>query len=341
MVKLNPAAAKQFIQNPDASVGALLIYGPDSARVDYGCKAVVDKLAGAKGREEMRIVSVAPEAVTASPASLATALKSQSFFPGRIVVQLSRANEAIAKAIEDALAQRGQDDAFLVATAGSLRPASKLRKLFETHQSARCAPVYADAPTVGEVGGLMRKAGIAGVENDALEAVAAFARDISPQELDRFIEKMALYKLGESSSVSVDDVEACAPATGDVLVDRLLDQVAAANMSSVATVFRQVAGRGQDPVSVCILATALFRRIHQVASDPDGLEAGAGRLRPPVFGPRKRQIIDQALRWKVDGSEAALKELIAADRTLRSGAKGPAKAYVERILFRVAQHGAK
>ena len=336
-MKLNSAEAKRFLRNPDRSCGAVLIYGPEPVRVEHSCRGAVDKLVGKNGREEMRADSVSADAVSGNAGALVTMLKGQSFFPGVRTVQMDRANDSVAGAVAEALDQRNPDDAFLLVTAGSLRPASKLRNLFESHRTARSAPVYADAADPEEINQLIARAAIRDIDPGAMRNLSALAQEISPLELGQLIEKIALYKLGSRSPVSSDDVQACAPTTSDVLVDRLLAHVADRKPALVSPAFRHVAGRGQNPVSICILATAMFRRIHKVASDPGGPDAGVSRLRPPVFGPRRRQLIEHARLWGVNGAENALREFLTTDRALRSGRKYPARAFVEHALVRVAR----
>ena len=336
-MKLNSAEAKRFLQNPDRGCGAVLIYGPESARVEHFCREIVDRLVGTIGREEMRAGRIGPDAIGGNAGVLVAALKGQSFFPGPRTVQIDQANDSVAGAVSEALGERGPDDAFLVVTAGNLRPASRLRKLFEGHGSARSAPVYADAAAPEEIRELVARSGISGIDGEAFNGLSGLAQEVSPLELGQIIEKVALYKSGDDSPVNAEDVQACAPMTSDVLVDRLLEHVADRRPALVSPAFRHVAGRGQNPVSICILATAMFRRILQVASDPDGVDAGVNRLRPPVFGPRRRRMIEHARRWGVAGAEAAFREFLTTDRVLRSGRKYPARAFVEHALVRVAR----
>ena len=336
MVKLNARDAKRFFGHPEPAVGAVLIYGPDPMRVAHCCRKTIDALVGDTGREEMRADTVDISSLSGNAGALAAKLKTQSFFPGMRTLQMEGANDSVTGAISDALEQRGPNDAFLVVTAGSLRPASRLRKLFEGHGTALCAPVYADPATDEEIREFVTKAGIGEIDSGAAADLAALGRDVSPLELEKVIEKLALYKAGDQSPVSSFDVQECAPANSEVLVDRLLEYVADRKPARVSPAFRLVSGRGQTPVSVCIQATRLFRRIHQVACHPEGPHVGVTRLRPPAFGPRRGRMIEHARMWGEKGAEAAIRELLETDRALRLGRKYPARAFVERALIRVA-----
>jgi DNA polymerase-3 subunit delta len=90
------------------------------------------------------------------------------------------------------------------------------------------------------------------------------------------------------------------------------------------------------PVTLCIGATRHFKRLHTVASDPGGAEAGVGRLRPPVFGPRRDKIVRHAGQWGRERLERALTTLTDLDLQLRSADSAPQNALTERTLIRLA-----
>jgi DNA polymerase-3 subunit delta len=83
-----------------------------------------------------------------------------------------------------------------------------------------------------------------------------------------------------------------------------------------------------------------FRVLYTVASDPGGAGQGIGKLRPPVFGPRRDRILRQAQAWGARKLETALGILTDTDLALRSaGQRAPAMALVERSLIRLAMLG--
>ena len=336
MVKLSARDAKRFLRNPDPDCGAVLIYGPETMRIADYAKRTIDAVVGKDGRKEMRVDRVDAETAVSDAGFLSNLLKSAGFFSGKRAVQLDGASDAATNAVSYALGQRGEGDAFLVVTAGSLRPASSLRKCFETHKHAMCAPVYADAATPMEIRELTERAGIRDVSSSASTDLSALAQAISPLELGQVMEKLALLKGRDGQAITPEDVQACAPATSEVQIDQLVELVASRDADRVGPAFSQVVGRGNSPVSICIAATRFFRRIHQVACDPAGPEAGVTRLRPPVLGPRRDRMLAHANRWGTRGAEAAIRELIMTDRLLRSGRKYPAKEFVEHALIRVA-----
>ena len=92
-------------------------------------------------------------------------------------------------------------------------------------------------------------------------------------------------------------------------------------------------------MGLSIGATRHFRTLHRVASDPGGAGAGIGKLRPPVFGPRRDRIQRQASHWGMFKLERALGILLDTDLTLRSTAEVPQMAVMERSLLKIAWLG--
>jgi DNA polymerase-3 subunit delta len=90
-------------------------------------------------------------------------------------------------------------------------------------------------------------------------------------------------------------------------------------------------------VALCIGAMRHFRTLYAVASHPGGPGEGIGRLRPPVFGPRRDRILRQAQGWGAAKLQDALTLLTDTDLQLRSaGRTAPDMALVERTLIRLA-----
>jgi DNA polymerase-3 subunit delta len=226
-----------------------------------------------------------------------------------------------------------------VVTAGQLAARSPLRKLFESHRLAHCAAVYNDPPDRDEIDAALKAAGLTRIEADALAALTGLARVLDGGDFRQTLEKIALYKLGDDNPLTADEVALSAPASLEAELDDVIGVVADGQPERIGPLLARLYAQGTGPVAICIGATRHFRLLHAVASDAGGPSAGIGRVRPPVFGPRRDLVLRQASNWGTARLERALTELTDTDLQLRSADRAPQQALVERALIRLAMLG--
>ncbi|WP_400084171.1 DNA polymerase III subunit delta [Yoonia sp. R78084] len=335
-MKLTGAAANNYFRQPDPSHMALLIFGADPMRVADKRQQVINALVGPQGEEEMRLTRINASDLRKDPAMLDDAIKAQGFFPGHRVAFVEDATDGLSKVIAAALADWQPGDAQVVITAAQLTAKSALRKVVEGYSNAVSIGLYDDPPTMADVELALKDAGVAQPDRDVMDALLALANSLEPGDFRQTIEKVSLYKRGDESPLSIADITANAPQSAEVEVDDVLDIVATGQADQLGPLLRNLYAQGVTPVTLCIGAMRHFRRLHVVASDPGGPAAGAGRLRPPVFGPRRDKIVRQAGQWGRDRLEKALTALTDADLQLRSASTAPQNALMERTLIRLA-----
>ena len=338
-MKLTGRAAARYFARPDPNRAGLLIYGADQMRIALKRQQVIAALLGERGEEEMRLSRIAAADLRRDPALLADALKARGFFPGPRVVFVEEATNQQAGPIAAALADWQPGDAQLVVTAGALNASSALRKAFETHPNAYAAGIYDDPPGREEIAAELERAGLGEVPPEAMADIEALARALDPGDFRQLLEKIALYKLGDPAPLSGQDIAACAPLSTEAALDEVLHMVAEARDGEIGPILRRLQAQGVQPVGLCIGAMRHFRALHAAASDPAGPAAGMARLRPPVFGPRRERMIRQARAWGVRRLDRAIQLLTETDLALRSAARAPQMAVIERALIRLAMMG--
>ncbi len=338
-MKLSPRDAGGYFARPDPKKTGLLIYGADAMRVALKRQQVIAALVGPKGDEEMRLTRIPASDLRKDHAALNDAIKSQSFFPGQRVAFVEGAGDGLAKIIGAALTDWQTGDAQVIVTAGSLNARSALRKLFESHPNAYATGIYDDPPSRAEIEAELANKGLANIGSDAMEEINSLSRQLDPGDFRQTLEKLSLYKLDDPEPVSIQDVHDCAPATTDAALDDVLNSVAEARQADIGPIMRRLAAQGLQPVGLCIGITRHFRILHAAASAPGGPAAGMSSMRPPVFGPRRDRMIRQAQSWGVHRLETALQMLTDADLSLRSTAKAPQMASIERTMIRLAMLG--
>ncbi|MFD1913259.1 DNA polymerase III subunit delta [Halodurantibacterium flavum] len=335
-MKLAGAEAVRYFARPDPGRPGLLIYGADAMRVALRRQEVIAALIGPEGEAEMRLTRMTGADLRKDPTLLPDAVRAQGFFPGPRVAFLEDASDSVADPVATALGEWREGDAQIVVTAGSLTAKSPLRKLFEAHPRAHAIGIYDDPPGREEIEATLAKASLQRIEPQAMADIQALARSLDPGDFRQTIEKLALYKWQDEAPVTPDDIAACAPSTIEAGMDDILHIAAEGRLQEVGPVMRRLEGQGVQPVTLCIAAARHFRALHAAASDPAGPGQGIGRLRPPVFGPRRDRMLRQAQGWGMIKLEQALTLLHDTDLALRSSQRAPAMALVERAMIRLA-----
>ncbi len=332
-MKLKAYEAKSFFNAPDATKAGVLIYGPDPMLVAHGCEKVVT---GLRRKDcSVQVERVPTDGLTRNPESIASLLKAQGFFAERRIICLENVNDSITESVSLALETHTENDSWLVVTAGLLRPASKLRKLFEASAKAVSAPIFDAAMTRGDVEAALAKAGLKRVGADGLDDLLTLARGVPPQIFGQTLEKLALLKAHDDSPVISADIEDCVPPFEDGTLDDLMKVLMERRHAGVGPALRQVIGNGQSAVTIVLRAQREFRNLLLVSSDPQGAHRGVAKVRPAAFGPRRDWLLRRAEEWGESGAESALGYLVELDRQLRSVSKVPAIASLERVLMRL------
>ncbi|NSY40310.1 DNA polymerase III subunit delta [Leisingera sp. ANG59] len=336
-MKLSPREADGYFAKPDPGKTGILIYGGDAMRVSLKRQQVLAALLGPGAEEEMRLTRLPGGDLRKDPAQLLDAVKAVGFFPGVRAVFVEGANDTATPAITVALEEWQPGDAQIVVTAGQLKASSKLRKAFEGHSNAYAAGIYDDPPSRAEIERILGEAGIRDVPGDSMSALTDIANDIGPGDFSRMIEKLALYKHGDNSLLSLDDIGAVAPQSTEAALDDVLNVVAEGRSSEVGPLIRRLQAQGTNAVTLCIGATRHFRTLYTIASASGGPAQGIGQLRPPLYGKRRDRMLRQAQNWGANRLETALTIITDTDLALRSaGQTAPALALMERALIRLA-----
>lgn len=335
-MKLAGAKAVGYFAKPDPSHCAILIYGGDSMRVALRRQELLKALVGDQAEEEMRLTRLSGADVRKDASLVLDGLKASGFFPGPRAVFVEEATDATAATMVTALGEWREGDAVLVVTAGQLNARSKLRKAFEDPRNTVAIGIYNDPPSETEIMSLAAKVNLTDFAGEAKADLISLGRDLDPGDLQQTLEKLSLYKYNDNTPVTSEDIQACAPASVDAGIDEAIHIIAEARSGEVGPMLNRLFGQGINPTTLCISATRHFRNLHSASAHPSGPDTALARARPPVFGPRKDRMVRQARGWGTARLEKALNVLIDTDLSLRSAAKAPDKAMLERAFIRIS-----
>ena len=141
-MKLPSRDVVSFFNSPPKGIRGVLIYGNEPMRVSEKREQFIKSLLGSNADEEMRLARISRENLKKAPEQAIDLCKAQGFFPGERALVIEEANETISDIIIKAVEAWKDGDATIVVTAGSLKPSSNLRKLFEQKRNTYSVPIY-------------------------------------------------------------------------------------------------------------------------------------------------------------------------------------------------------
>ncbi|NNE87398.1 MAG: DNA polymerase III subunit delta, partial [Silicimonas sp.] len=239
-MKLSPRDAPAYFAKPDASKTGLLIYGADAMRVALRRQEVIKALIGEAGEEEMRLSRIPAAELRKDPALLLDAIKAQGFFPGPRVAFVEDAGDGLTDTIKAALADWQDGDAKVIVTAGQLAARSRLRKAFEEHANAFAAGIYDDPPSRAEIEAALEAAGLQNISQNAMATLTDLSRNIDPGDFRQTLEKIALYKTGDDSPLTPEEVDLSAPASIEADIDDVLNIAAEGKAHEISPVLKRL-----------------------------------------------------------------------------------------------------
>jgi len=336
-MKLTNREINSFFESPPKGIAGILIYGNDHMRVASKRKKLIQSLLGPMADEEMRLSRISRENLKKTPEQAIDLCKAQGFFPGQRALLIEEANETISDVIIKAVDVWKEGDATLILTSGPLKPVSTLRKFFEQHKNTVSVAIYDNAMTRPEIEKIISDSGLKNITPHSLNHLAQIALQLEPGELEQTVEKLALYKLNDENPLTNQDISKCIPISNEAQIDEVLAVVLLGNPSKISQIVNQLRSQGVLPITLLIAATRHFKILFSIATNPRGPSAGAAALRPPVYGPRKESLINQAQTWGPEKIKNAIKNITVTDLQLRSpNQQTPQMAIVERLFIRLA-----
>ena len=336
-MKLTSRDVVSFFNSPPKGITGVLIYGNDPMRVSDKRHQFIKSLLGSNAAEEMRLARISRENLKKEPEQAIDLCKAQGFFPGERALLIEEGNETITEIIIKAVEAWRDGDATIVVTAGSLKPSSSLRKFFEQKKNTYSVPIYDNPMTKFEVEKIITESGLQNVTQEGLSHLVTVASELQPGDFRQSVNKLALYKLNDEKPVTYQDIINCTPNSNEADIDEVLNVILAGNEFKVSQILGRLSSQGTLPVTLIIAATRHFKALFSIISNPGGVNAGATALRPPVYGPRKEALTNQAQKWGPVKIKTVIKILTATDLQLRSSnQQAPKMVLVERLFIRIA-----
>lgn len=333
-MKLAGAEASRYLARPDPGRAGVLIYGADAMRVALKRQEAIAALIGPQGEAEMRLTRMSGADLRRDGSLLLDAIKSVGFFPGPRVAFVEEATDGLAETVAIALQEWKPGDANIILTAGDLKGKSALKTLVEKHLAAVAIGLFDDPPSREEVEALLSRAGLVSIDPAAMAELLTLSRALDPGDFRQTLEKVALYKHGDPTPLTVAEVADLAPGSVETDVFYVVAAALDGHVVDLGLLMRRIEGQGVQAVTLCIQTLRYVRALHAATSDPGGVAAGMARTFG--FGNRRPAMQAQAQKWGGRALEQALALLVETDLTLRSTSRAPTMAVMERALIRIA-----
>lgn len=339
-MKLTGRDAAAFCAKPDTACLGVLLHGPDAGQVLDQRRRLVAAVMGGDP-DPLRITELDVAEARRDPGAVDAALRAQGFFPGRRLVLIAGGTDGLAKSLTAVMDDVTPEDAMLIVTAEALPARSSLRKAFEGGRGLMALHFFADAMDGPAIDAALAEAGLAqGVTQDARLALTELAQSMDHGSFLQFLTLLALYGAEASEPLAEADVLALAPRGLDGDLDQFVHAVAGGQAQALGGLLRRMQASGATPVSTVLAMQRHFRLLLRAASAGSG-EAALGAIRPPLWGTRRAAVARQLRQWSLPRLEQAARLIFEADGKIRSAAKHPDWAVVERCALRLAIMGAR
>jgi DNA polymerase-3 subunit delta len=333
-VKIAGAATRRFLEKPDKTTRAVLLYGPNESFVHEAAQRLAAWALG-KSDDPYAITKLSDDEIKRDAARLVDALSAQSLLGGPTIVWARIAGKAADASIADALAgiERGEASGFLIVEAGELNASNELVKAFTAAKSAASIAFYeeSEAERAQFAKSTAKTAGLS-FERDAEEAFLAALpadRGLAARE----IEKLALYAHELGRAINTADLAALLADEGESALDAASLAAAQGRAAQAVEALARI-----DNLSGVSALRALLRRLHQLRELRAHIDAGVSagdavaKLRPPVFWKERDAVAGQARLWTAKKLNAAYDVLWSAE--LRSKVAGAPQDLIAADAYR-------
>ncbi|MBL1146956.1 MAG: DNA polymerase III subunit delta [Pseudomonadota bacterium] len=340
-MKIQTRDIDRFVQKPDPGCRAFLVYGPDEGLVRERAailgKHVVEDLS-----DPFNVIDLPGTVVEEDPARLADELAAMSMMGGRRLIRIRDGAEKAAAMIEDALktvhAAGNGGDNVLVIEAGDLKPAAKLRSLFEKMKDGAAIPCYVDdAGNLSRI--LAQDFSAQGLQIDRDALMSLSAKLVGDRALARsMVEKIITYIGPDGGTVTLDDVLACTEDSSLLYIDDMTRAAFAGDAVTAGQMLERLFQEGTHAVGILRGLQNHCKRLLFVKALVAAGENQTGamkKLRPPVFFKAEKAFTAHLNIWapadlkmlleQLTDTEAACKTTGAMDTTI-----------TDRLVFRIA-----
>lgn len=336
MVAIKSQQAQSFLSKPDASLRAILLFGPDAGLVNERARNLAARIAELE-KPAGEIVQIDETDIETDADRLAVELLTVPMFGGSKIVRVT-AGRRINAALLKPLIEGPPLPSALVVEAGNLRPDEGLRALFEKSKSAAAIGCYADEEASLDtlINDMVRAAGLAITPEARAELASRLGADrgLTRSEID----KLTLYAR-DATTISIEHVEAIVGDASAMTIDQIIAAAAAGNVSVALAEADRAVAAGESPQGIIAATQRHFQRLNRTRVEMDrgrSLDDILRQIRPPLPF-RQRATFERECRlWSSAASTDGLRRI--ADTAKAARLNGALESLLlERLLIELAQ----
>jgi len=339
-MKITGGKIDGFVKQPDTSLRAVLIYGPDQGlvreRADLISKTIVDI-----PDDPFRVTELTGDDLTGDPARLMDEALSMSMIGGDKIIRLRDFKDTLTKIITPVLDYPSSTN-LIIAEADALTPRSSLRKLFEASKTGAIIACYGD-----EARDLPK------VINESLQAQGltasrdAMAYLVSNLGGDRRVtrnelEKLCLYVASEEPPLTEIHLAQARAVIGDnteLALDNVIYAACGGNSAAIEKSLLRAFEEGLNSIAILRSILRHMQRL-QIAlaaqSQLGGADKAMASLRPPVNFKQKDAFKRLMSLWSQSKITQAMEALVEAEINCKSTGM-PAELICSRVMMRIGQ----
>jgi DNA polymerase-3 subunit delta len=333
-VKITSASIRCFLEKPDKTIGAVLLYGPNESFVHEAAQTLAAWALG-KSDDPYAITKLGDDEIKKDGAKLADALSAQSLLGGPTIVWVRANGKGGDDAILDALKtiESGAPSGYLIVEAGDLGSTAALVRDFGAAKNGAVIVFYEEIEAErGQYAKALAKDLKIEFDRDAEETFLGALppdRGLARQE----VEKLALYSHNLGRKISVEDLEALMASEAESALDAASLAAAQGRVAQAVESLARI-----DALSGVSALRALLRRLHQLREARALIDQGMSptdaiaKLRPPVFWKERDAVAAQARLWTAKKLNAAYDVLWTAE--LRSKTAGAPQELIAADAYR-------
>ena len=312
MAIYKPTDIQRLTQNDNNSVSAILLFGPNEAKIRSSAKQITINIVGSLD-DPFSIDSLEEKQIKDMPGILRDQAMSMSFTGDRKIISIKDPGPATIKQLPDYLSVKETKNILLI-EAGNLTKTAALRKIFEKAKNAACIPFYDDSPAeligfINEQCAKFEKSIDQSTARALVESVGNH-RGLIEQEIEKLINYCQ-----QETQITIDDIELL---SGDPLADSIENLCDTAILGQSADALNQVEQlilTGTQAAQILnVISMHLMRLLSMKSQQDDGqpIDNLIRYARPPIFFKRQPLVKRQLATWHSKSLKSGIKTVFQA-----------------------------